>query len=188
MTKKLGFDAAIEKLSRRTANKTGRRSFVGKLGGFLVGATLLPLLPVDRRGRLKDAHAADASDLDAAREGWQPQDQDPQSCDYWRHCSIDGNVCDCCGGTLTSCPPGTSLSPSSWVASCYNPGDGQTYLIAYRDCCGKQTCGQCACLNTEGELPVYRPEFSNDIVWCFGAENDDMTYHCTISPVVGKAS
>ena len=34
MTKKLGFDAAIEKLSRRTANKTGRRGFVGKLGGL----------------------------------------------------------------------------------------------------------------------------------------------------------
>ncbi|HWK38359.1 MAG TPA: methylamine dehydrogenase light chain, partial [Hyphomicrobium sp.] len=52
----------------------------------------------------------------------------------------------------------------------------------------KNVCGRCGCLNTEGELPVYRPEFANDIIWCFGAEDDAMTYHCTISPIVGKAS
>lgn len=181
-----GFDSTIEKLARGTASKTGRRSFIGKLGMFIAGSTLLPLLPVDRRGRLNQAHAASVNGL--TREGWKPQDKDPKSCDYWRHCAIDGNVCDCCGGSLTSCPPGTTLASASWVASCYNPGDGMNYLIAYRDCCGKQTCGRCGCVNTEGELPVYRPELNNDIVWCFGAEDDNMTYHCTISPVVGKAT
>lgn len=189
MKKNMGFDSSIEKLARSTASKTGRRGFIGKLGMFLAGSALIPLLPVDRRSRLAlggEAQAATIGNL--TRDGWKPQDKDPKSCDYWRHCAIDGNVCDCCGGTLTSCPPGSSLSPSSWVASCYNPGDGHTYLIAYRDCCGKHTCGRCNCVNTQGELPVYRPEFNNDIVWCFGAENDAMTYHCTISPVVGKAS
>lgn len=184
------FDSTIEKLARTTANYTGRRSFIGKLGMFLAGSALLPLLPVDRRARLGlgmgEAQAASVNSM--TRDGWKPQAKDPQSCDYWRHCSLDGNLCDCNGGSLTSCPPGSSLSPSSWVASCYNPGDGQTYLIAYRDCCGKNTASRCGCFNTQGELPIYRPEFNNDIIWCFGAENDDMTYHCTISPVVGKAS
>jgi methylamine dehydrogenase light chain len=186
MKKNSGFDSAIEKLTRITASRTGRRSFIGKVGGFIAGTALLPLLPVDRRGRLNQAHAASVNSM--TREGWKPQDKDPKSCDYWRHCAIDGNVCDCCGGTLTSCPPGTTLASASWVASCYNPGDGMNYLIAYRDCCGKQTCGRCGCVNTEGELPIYRPELNNDIVWCFGAEDDNMTYHCTISPVVGKAT
>ena len=89
--------------------------------------------------------------------------------------------------STNSCPPGTKLATASWVASCYNPTDGQSYLIAYRDCCGANVSGRCPCFNTEGELPVYRPEFGNDIIWCFGAEDDAMTYHCTISPIVGRA-
>jgi len=186
MKKTNNFDNGMEKLSRVAASKIGRRSFLGRLGAQLAGAALLPLLPVDRRGRLNNAHAETTGSL--GREGWKPQETNSQACDYWRHCSIDGNLCDCCGGSLTNCPPGSKLSPSSWVASCHNPGDGQSYLIAYRDCCGKQTCGRCNCVNTQGELPIYRPEFSNDVVWCFGAEDDSMTYHCTISPIVGKAS
>ncbi|AHB47543.1 methylamine dehydrogenase light chain [Hyphomicrobium nitrativorans NL23] len=177
------FDQILEKLSRTVAGRTSRRGFIGRVGTVLAGAALVPLLPVDRRGRVsRGAHAAAGT-----REGWKPQDTDVTQCDYWRHCSIDGNICDCCGGSLTNCPPGTRLSPSSWIASCFNPGDNQSYLIAYRDCCGKNVCGRCGCLNTEGELPVYRPEFANDIIWCFGAEDDAMTYHCTISPIVGKA-
>lgn len=184
MLEKSKFDQILEGFSRTVASRTSRRGFIGRVGTALAGAALVPLLPVDRRGRVsRSAHAAAGT-----REGWQPQDTDVQQCDYWRHCSIDGNICDCCGGSLTNCPPGTRLSPSSWVASCYNPGDKQSYLIAYRDCCGKNVCGRCGCLNTEGELPVYRPEFGNDIIWCFGAEDDAMTYHCTISPIVGKAS
>jgi methylamine dehydrogenase light chain len=182
MLSKTRFDELIERMSRGIAGRTGRRSFIGRIGAAVAGGVLLPLLPVDRRGRVSRAHAATGG-----REGWQPQDQDVAACDYWRHCSLDGYVCDCCGGTLVNCPPGTELSPSSWVASCQNPGDGQGYLIAYRDCCGKNVCGRCACLNTHGELPVYRPELGNDIIWCFGAENDAMTYHCTISPIVGRA-
>lgn len=184
MLEKSKFDDILEMVTRRVASRTSRRGFIGRVGTALAGAALVPLLPVDRRGRTsRSAHAASGG-----REGWIPQDQDTKQCDYWRHCSIDGNICDCCGGSLTNCPPGTRLSPSSWVASCYNPGDKQSYLIAYRDCCGKNVCGRCGCLNTEGELPVYRPEFANDIIWCFGAEDDAMTYHCTISPIVGKAS
>lgn len=182
------FDDMVEKLSRRVAGRTSRRGAIGRLGAIMAGGALVPLLPVDRRGRVSRAHAADAPEGVNPRDKWQPHDDDIQSCDYWRHCSIDGNICDCSGGSLTNCPPGTKLATASWVASCYNPTDGESYLIAYRDCCGANMPGRCPCLNTEGELPVYRPEFANDIIWCFGAEDDAMTYHCTISPIVGKAS
>ncbi len=190
MLGKFGFDDIVEKMTRRVAGRTSRRGWIGKLGMVVAGVGLTPLLPVDRRGRVGrvlGGTAEAASGGDNPRAKWQPQDNDIQQCDYWRHCSIDGNICDCSGGSLTNCPPGTKLASSSWVASCYNPSDKQSYLIAYRDCCGLNMSGRCPCLNTEGELPVYRPEFANDIIWCFGAEDDAMTYHCTISPIVGKA-
>lgn len=170
------FDEIFESISRVVAQRTSRRSFLGKVGIFATGTMLIPLLPMDRRG--SKAHATGLS-------GFHPQTHDYTECNYWRHCSLDGYLCDCCGGGLTDCPPGTGLSPSSWVSSCYNPDDHKEYLIAYRDCCGKNICKRCGCFNTVGELPVYRPEFSNDIIWCFGAENEPTTYHCTISPIVG---
>lgn len=182
------FDDMVEKMSRRVAGRTSRRSVIGKVGTVMLGIGLVPLLPVDRRGRVSRAAAATpAPGAPSPRAGFKPQDTDVQACDYWRHCSIDGNICDCAGGSLTNCPPGTKLASASWVASCYNPTDGQSYLIAYRDCCGANVSNRCPCFNTEGELPVYRPEFGNDIIWCFGAEDDAMTYHCTISPIVGRA-
>ncbi len=188
MLENFSFDNMVERMSRRVAGRTSRRGAIGRLGAVLVGAAIVPLLPVDRRGRVSRANAATPAEGSDPRAKFVPQDNDVQSCDYWRHCSIDGNICDCSGGSLTNCPPGTKLASASWVASCYNPTDGQSYLIAYRDCCGANVSGRCPCLNTEGELPVYRPEFANDIIWCFGAEDDAMTYHCTISPIVGKAS
>ncbi len=172
------FDQLVEDLTRKVANYTSRRGFFARLGAVAGGAMLLPMLPVDRRS--SKANAAGFH-----RYGWTPQTIDTTACNYWRHCSLDGQICDCNGGTLTDCPPGTTLSPSSWVASCHNPDDGESYLIAYRDCCGKSIGPRCGCLNTVGELPVYRPEYSNDIIWCFGAEGS--SYHCTIQPIVGKA-
>ncbi|AWI91943.1 methylamine dehydrogenase (amicyanin) small subunit (plasmid) [Methylobacterium sp. DM1] len=185
MLGKSQFDDLFEKMSRKVAGHTSRRGFIGRVGTAVAGVALVPLLPVDRRGRVSRANAAESAG--DPRGKWTPQDHDVQACDYWRHCSIDGNICDCSGGSLTNCPPGTKLASSSWVASCYNPTDKQSYLISYRDCCGASMSTRCPCLNTEGELPVYRPEFGNDIIWCFGAEDDAMTYHCTISPIVGKA-
>lgn len=181
MLSKSKFDDVFEAVSRRVAQRTSRRSFLGKVGAAATGGVLLPLLPMDRRGGAKKAQATGLG-------GWHPQTTDPGSCDYWRHCSLDGYLCLCAGGGLLQCPPGTGLSPSSWVSSCYNPDDGQSYLIAYRDCCGKNIARRCGCFNTVGELPLYRPEFSNDIIWCFGAEGEPTTYHCTISPIVGRAA
>jgi methylamine dehydrogenase light chain len=178
MLSKRRFEELVEQSTRRIARHTSRRGFLGRMGAIATGTLLLPLLPVDRR-RGNTAEAV------MGREGWLPQHLDPGQCNYWRHCALDGQICDCCGGSIINCPPGTTLSPSSWVASCLNPEDGQSYLIAYRDCCGKSICPRCGCYNTVGVLPMYRPEYSSDIIWCFGAEGS--SYHCTIQPIVGKA-
>ena len=173
MGKDSPIDRITEYVTRSVAQHSSRRSFLVRLAGMVTaGVVAFPLLPVDRRvkNRVKKMSAYQA--------------EDATQCDYWRHCSLDGYVCACCGGTLTHCPPGTSPSPSSWVSSCENPEDGQAYLIAYRDCCGRTVCGRCACLTTVGELPVYRPELDNDSIWCFGAA--ESTYHCTISPFLQK--
>lgn len=179
MISKERFDEMVESFTRGIAQRTSRRSFLARLGVVAGGSALLPLLPVDRRGTGGGnvAHAIPS-------QGWTPQTVDESACNYWRHCALDGQICACCGGGLTSCPPGTTLSPSSWVASCVNPEDGESYLIAYRDCCGKTICPRCGCYNTEGVLPMYRPEFSSDIIWCFGVEGS--SYHCTMQPIVGK--
>jgi methylamine dehydrogenase light chain len=165
-------DLLVEKLTRRVAQRTSRRSFVATVARVAVGGLLLPLLPVDRTGR-REAFAADAQTADATQ------------CNYWRYCAIDGYLCSCCGGGPSTCPAGSTPSPSSWIGSCINPADGKTYLLAYRDCCGKDSCGRCVCLNTEGEMPVYVPQLNNDMVWCFGAPS--MVYHCSSAAVIGQA-
>lgn len=179
------FDRLIEVGSRSIAQMLSRRSFLSHCGTWLAAASAMPLLPVSRR-----AQAADALKPTSARKftsdfANQAQTKDPTQCNYWRYCSADGYQCACCGGGPNTCPPGTSPSPTSWVGSCINPDDGKTYLIAYRDCCGQDSCGRCACLGQEGDMPEYRPQVNNDIVWCFGASS--MVYHCSSAGLVGLA-
>lgn len=172
-------DGTFERLARRSAQHVSRRSFLSRLGGAVIGAAALPLLPVNRK-----AHAAEAP-VGFKTFAQKAQTKDSTACNYWRYCSVDGYLCSCCGGGPARCPPGASPSPTGWIGSCLNPEDGKTYLIAYRDCCGKDACAQCPCLGTEGEMPVYRPQLNNDIVWCFGATT--MVYHCTGAAIVGLA-
>lgn len=171
------FDRMMESASRHIAQRSSRRSLIARLGTILVGGAVLPMLPVDKSGRLKRAHAEEF--VKSA------QTTDPTACNYWRYCSSDGYLCSCCGGSYNKCPPGTHASATSWVGTCINPDDSQPYLIAYQDCCGRDACGQCACLGTEGDMPTYRPELNNDIVWCFGAPS--MVYHCSSAVVIGQA-
>jgi methylamine dehydrogenase light chain len=134
-----------------------------------VGGSALPLLPVAR------GHAAQAP---------QPQEAgDPTTCDYWRHCAIDGYLCGCCGGGPSTCPPGTEPSAVTWIGTCRNPVDGKDYVISYNDCCGKSGCGRCFCNRNEGERPVYNQAKSNDINWCHGTTNN--LYHCSTAVVLG---
>lgn len=173
-------DTWVENTVRGLARHSTRRSFLASLGTLMIASFAFPLLPVAR-----PAHAAGKGGGQKPK-GPQWQDKDDTRCDYWRYCSLDGYPCTCCGGTITQCPPGTQLSTTAWVASCRNPRDGKMYLFAYRDCCGKNICNRCPCLNTQGgEQPFYRIQRNNDLVWCFGA-GQETTYHCTITPIVSQ--
>ncbi|MND31181.1 Aralkylamine dehydrogenase light chain precursor [compost metagenome] len=166
------FDEATQLLTRRVARGTSRRGFLGGLGTLLVGAGATTLLPVFRGSAFAQSSA-----------GLQ-ESGDPNSCEYWRHCAIDGFLCGCCGGTSSSCPPGTVRSDITWIGTCRNPTDGKDYVISYNDCCGKSNCGRCVCQRDQGDTPLYRPQSSNDLNWCSGSQAD-MPYHCSLSVVIG---
>ena len=171
-------DDWLERSARALAGRHGRRSFLARLGTVMVGTAALPLLPVARAsGQPVDAADAPVPEGDAG---------DPTKCDYWRHCAIDGFLCACCGGSETQCPPGTEMSPVTWVGTCRNPADDRDYLISYNDCCGKGFCGRCMCNRNEGERPDYHWFRNNDINWCAGAAVQ--TYHCSVAIVLGPAS
>jgi methylamine dehydrogenase light chain len=174
-------DSFGEKLLRKFAGQTSRRSMLTRLGATIVAAPVFPLLPVSRAHAAKPERSAEAK-TSFARNA---QTKDDTKCDYWRYCAIDGSLCSCCGGGVSSCPPGAEPSPVSWVGTCINPDDGKAYLIAYRDCCGKSTCGQCNCDNSDRETPLYVPQLNNNVIWCFGTKS--MEYHCSTGVLIGKA-
>jgi methylamine dehydrogenase light chain len=166
------FDRAAEGGARRSAQRVGRRSVLSALGQGMVGAAVLPLLPFDR------SHAA----TDDKKKDAEPTDQD---CEYWRYCALSGTLCTCCGGSVTSCPPGTEVSKVTWVGTCENKKEGKSYLVSYNDCCGKMSCGRCPCSNHERERPGYRMGLHNNINWCMA--NGRNAYHCTVAVLVGVA-
>ena len=164
----------IERSSRSVAQRSSRRGVLKALGTALTGGALLPLLPVAK---------AQSQELAQPRA---PQDAgDPSSCDYWRYCAVDGFLCQCCGGTYNTCPPGTEMSTITWIGTCRNPVDGRNYVISYNDCCGKTQCGTCLCQRDEGDRPLYRADKSNDVNWCLGSKSS--VYHCSTAVVVGIA-
>ena len=168
-------DTLTEQSTRHIARRTSRRSLLASIGTMLVGATALPLLPV-----MRGASAAEGQGSAAATN-------DPSSCDYWRHCAIDGFLCNCCGGSQSACPPGTEMSLVTWVGTCHNPADGKDYAISYNDCCGKSSCGRCLCNRNERDTPLYVPFQSNDYNWCSGTTKSNIPYHCSTARVVGEA-
>ena len=176
------FDSFIENRTRDIARRTDRRNFLGRLGLLLIGGTALPLLPVSRAA----AQSSPNPRVQAPTEDIEGPEGDATSCDYWRHCAIDGSLCACCGGSAITCPPGTEVTPVTWVGTCRNPADGKDYLISYNDCCGKSLCGRCVCNRNEGERPEYHWYRNNDINWCAGATSN--VYNCSIAVVVGQAT
>ncbi|MEM1186957.1 MAG: methylamine dehydrogenase light chain [Pseudomonadota bacterium] len=183
-------DAVTTGALRFFADRTSRRSFLGRAGAVLTGMGAFPLLPMAREG---GAAATVQGVGESLAQNVMPDDDEPalremgddQSCEYWRYCAFSGSLCSCCGGSLTQCPPGAETASVAWVGTCHNPMDGQDYLVSYNDCCGKSGCGRCGCHRSEGDRPVYFPSKSNSILWCFGSKSH--AYHCTLARVVGKA-
>jgi methylamine dehydrogenase light chain len=174
-------DRFVERRARDLARHTSRRSFLARLGTALVGGAGLPLLPVARAAEGEPARVPVPDD--SKLEG---DLGDPTSCNYWRHCAIDGFLCACCGGSQSTCPPGTEMSPVTWIGTCRNPGDGKDYIISNNDCCGASLCMRCRCTRTEGERPVYYTSKNNDILWCFGTTS--RAVHCSVAIVLGQAT
>ena len=171
------FDQITEAASRKVAQNSSRRSFLSGLGTALIGsAAAVPVLPV--------ARAVAAETGQASPPTMDPGDR--TSCDYWRNCSIDGFLCSCCGGSTTTCPPGTEMSPITWIGTCRNPADNKDYIISYNDCCGKSSCGNCLCNTNIGDRPSYRPHTANDYNWCLGT--DKALYNCTVTLILGVAT
>lgn len=168
------FDELAERSARGLAKRTSRRSVLGGLGTLLLGAVAIPLLP-----------AARGAELPRTEDGKNPHWDDPTSCDYWRHCAIDGFLCGCCGGSQTTCPPGTNMSAVTWIGTCHNPGDGRDYVVSYNDCCGKSSCGRCFCNRNEGDTPMFEAGHSNDYNWCSGNSTANIPYHCSTARILG---
>ncbi|HVO46446.1 MAG TPA: methylamine dehydrogenase light chain [Steroidobacteraceae bacterium] len=194
------FDTLTEVSARSMAKRTSRRSVIASLGAVLVGASALPLLPVARGATPADQPGggktgvkpapAPAGQTGTPQANSQPKADavnDPTSCDYWRHCAIDGFLCGCCGGSQNTCPPGTEMSAVTWVGTCHNPGDGKDYVVSYNDCCGKSTCGRCLCNRNERDTPIYIPFQSNDYNWCSGSSKANIAYHCSTARIVSVA-
>jgi methylamine dehydrogenase light chain len=165
-------DDYFERKTRLVAQRTSRRSAIVGIGRLLAGAAFaLPILPFDRV-----ANRALAAGGKAKRD-------DDTACEYWRYCALDGFLCSCCGGSVSSCPPGTEASKVTWIGTCRSHLDGRDYLISYNDCCGVTSCGRCLCNFNIGERPGYRMGKHNDINWCMG--NKSTMYHCTVAAAVG---
>jgi methylamine dehydrogenase light chain len=175
-------DRLTEAAARRLARTLSRRSFLGRLGALVAGGAALPLLPVSRGA---SAAAPSGGAAPAAPDGIAGPEGDPESCQYWRHCGIDGFLCSCCGGSHSACPPGTVMSPVTWIGTCRNPADGRHYVISYNDCCGKDYCGRCFCNRNEGDRPAWFPPKNNDINWCVAAPST--VYNCSTAIVLGVA-
>jgi methylamine dehydrogenase light chain len=163
------FDSVVADMSRHLAMRTSRRGTLARWGKILAGAAVMPILPIDRTQR------AQANELQ----------MDATQCDYWKYCSMDGQLCSCCGGTGNSCPAGTEISKVSWVGTCRNGADGKDYLVSYTDCCGRSSCGLCDCHGNVRERPGYSMGVHNDVNWCMA--NKEISYHCTVSVIVGVA-
>lgn len=166
-------DRLFERSARGLATRSSRRGALARISRTAIGgAMLFPVLPFDRTNPHAQA---------APKPG-----ENTTSCEYWRYCAFDGYLCSCCGGSPSTCPPGTDASTVAWIGTCRNPRDGRDYLISYNDCCGKASCGRCFCNTNHGERPGYAMGIHNDINWCM-ANTASQMFHCTTAVVVGVA-
>lgn len=180
-------DKLVEAATRKIAGRSSRRGFIAAVGTLLCGGSLFPLLPVARGAENNGGSNEPNSGKRPSHGTGDPQDPgDPGNCDYWRYCAIDGELCSCCGGAVHACPPGTEMSPITWIGTCLNPADKRQYIISYNDCCGGASCARCQCHNNEGERPISRPAANNEITWCFGTQSQ--SYSCSTARLLGSTA
>jgi methylamine dehydrogenase light chain len=175
-------DKMVEGMLRGVAKRSSRRGILSGLGAAIFGAGIVPLLPVARASAQGHHGAQGTGDVST-----NPQDPgDRSTCDYWRYCAIDGYLCSCCGGSPSTCPPGTEMAALTWIGTCSNPVDGRKYVISYNDCCGLSSCGNCLCNRNEGDRPMVRTQANNDTNWCIGSQST--IYHCSTAIIIGIAT
>jgi len=176
-------DKVLQDSTRALAQRTSRRGLLAGITGLMFGAAAVPLLPIARASGSPEGGYPGVGKQESGIDG---DPGDPTSCDYWRYCAIDGYLCSCCGGAANACPPGTEMSPITWIGTCRNPIDDKHYIVSYNDCCGKTSCGRCLCNRNEGDKPTYRPQANNDINWCLGTKSS--VYTCSTAVIVGVAT
>lgn len=148
-------DDAVEAMSRKLAQRVSRRGFLTLLGktvlALVAGSIAEVLLPVDRTVQVAEASS---------------------NCSAGMNCGMHGYPCDCCGGTSSTCPSGTTRG-SAWTRCCGGISGG-CKKIWYYDCCGTGSCSSsCSwCSN------------SNEPNWCGGAGGN--AYRCTLA-LIGSA-
>lgn len=137
-------DDIFKQVSERLAQRVSRRSFLERLGRFLIlpAAGALPLLPVNR--------AVAAPTVGPCTNCGCPSgtNNDPTSCQYWKYVGISGYPCINCGGGDSSCPSGST--PGGCWSQTVRDCAGRNHLIYYKDCCktlprltGSGNCRKC---------------------------------------------
>ena len=96
-------DSLAEASVRSMAQRTSRRSLLASLGALLVGTAALPLLPVARGAEPPQKGAAPNGGADDKAAAKAAALQDPQSCEYWRHCGSCSAAA--LAAALSSAPP-----------------------------------------------------------------------------------
>jgi len=119
------FDVWTARLTSALAQRVTRKSFLTKLGTFL----------------MVTVGAGTAASLE-------PRIVYAASCSDWWYCGMHGSPCAACGGSDSSCPSGCSPQ-SAWTYCCNLPGTNCWYYYTYRDCCGcSPSCDGTYCYNS----------------------------------------
>ncbi len=147
------------------AERAGEGGILARAGRAITGTRRVRVLPNDRRRVREPLLAAPPSDRALLAEV-QPLAPTAVNCGASYLCGIHGAPCECCGGSRTSCPAGTTRG-WYWARCCSHR------RIQYYDCCGPGSCSSgCWCNN------------SAEPNWCQGAGGSH--YRCTLSVDAGR--
>jgi hypothetical protein len=58
---------------------------------------------------------------------------------------------------VNTCPPGTEMSPITWIGTCTNPADGRAYVISYNGAAAPLRAGSACATAQRGRSPTSAP-------------------------------